>query len=114
MADGDVAPEALEVFLLERLTDQAHGRVNTDRLAVAGGDPGALLASVLERVEPEEGDSGDVLSAGINPNDAASVARDIVRGLNGWRNEFGVRVIRADGSYASFWPYCKSIIGFGD
>ena len=39
--------------------------MDADALAVACGDPGALLATVLEGVEPEEGESGYVLAAGI-------------------------------------------------
>ena len=50
MADGDVALQPLKVFLLEGLADEAHRGVHAYALAVAGGDPGALLSAVLQSV----------------------------------------------------------------
>ena len=50
----------VEVALVEDLRDQAHVLVDQDLLAVADGDAGRLLAAVLQGVEAEVGELGDL------------------------------------------------------
>src|SRR5690349_22575314 len=45
--------------------------------ALAGGDPSRLLATVLQRVEAEVGQPGDVVAGCVYAKDAALVARTI-------------------------------------
>ena len=42
-----------------------------------GGDPGRLLAAVLEREQREVREPGDVVSGRVDPEDAALVARSV-------------------------------------
>ena len=71
VADGEVAVERGETALVEHLVDEAHVLDDGDRLAVAGRDPGRLLAAMLQRVEPEVHQVGDRLAGGVHPEDAA-------------------------------------------
>ena len=64
--------------LVEGLGDQAHVLVDEDLAAVADRDPGRLLAAVLQRVEPEVGQLGDVLARGPDPEDSAGVLRPLL------------------------------------
>ena len=73
MADGQVPAQRLEGGLVEDLRDQAHVLVDQDLPAVADRDAGRLLAAVLQRVEPEVGELGDVLAGGPDSEDAAGV-----------------------------------------
>ena len=73
MADREVALERLERGLVEDLRDQAHVLVDQDLAAVADRDAGRLLAAVLEGVEAEVGELGDVLTGGPDTEDAAGV-----------------------------------------
>ena len=58
------------MLLVEHLGHQAHRFVNSEGLAVGGGDAGALLAAVLEGEETEKGETGRVLAWGINAHHA--------------------------------------------
>ena len=71
VADGDVAGEVAKVFLVEDLGDEAHAGLEVDAVSVGCGDACALLAPVLERIESEESDPGDVFAGSIDPEDAA-------------------------------------------
>ena len=51
-----------------------------DVAALAGGDPGRLLAAVLERVEREVGEPGDVVAGRVDAEDPALVARAVAIG----------------------------------
>jgi hypothetical protein len=77
VADGEGAGQAREVIFGERLRDEAHLAVRVQLLAVAGGDSSALLAAMLERVEAEVGDAGDILAGRVDAEDAAGLARAI-------------------------------------
>ena len=81
VADGDVADEAGERRLVEDLGDQAHVLVDEDLAAVADGDAGRLLATVLERVQAEVRELGDVLARGPDAEHAAGVLRSLVLGV---------------------------------
>lgn len=73
MADRQVALERLQRGLVEDLRDQAHVLVDQDLAAVADRDAGRLLAAVLQRVETEVGQLGDVLPRSPDTEDATGV-----------------------------------------
>ena len=56
MADGDMAREAVEVLLAERVGYEADVGEIAEGASVAYGDAGALLTAVLEGEESEVGD----------------------------------------------------------
>ena len=62
VADRHVALQRLQLLLVEDLGDQAGVAQGGDVAALAGGDPGRLLAAVLQRVEAEVGEPGDVVA----------------------------------------------------
>jgi peptidase E len=55
MANSQFAGEGVKVLLTESLSNQPHFGVNVDVLAIGGGNTGALLAPVLEGIQPEKG-----------------------------------------------------------
>ena len=80
VADGDVPLQGAQRGLVEDLGDQAHVLVDEDLLAVAGRDAGRLLPAVLQRVEAEVGELGDLLAGGPDAEDAAGVLRALLAG----------------------------------
>jgi hypothetical protein len=62
VAYRQVPGQSWEVVFGEALGDEAHRGVDADLVAVAGGDPDAFLATVLEGVQTEERDSGHVFA----------------------------------------------------
>ena len=83
MADRHVALERPQLLLVEDLGDEAGVAQRRDVAALAGGDPGRLLAAVLERVEAEVGEAGDVVAGRVYAEDPALVARSIAVAENG-------------------------------
>ena len=83
VADREVALERVERRLVEDLRDQAHVLVDQDLAAVADRDAGRLLAAVLQGVEPEVGQLGDVLPGRPDTEDAAGVLRALVVRVEG-------------------------------
>ena len=83
VADREVALERLERRLVEDLRDQAHVLVDQDLAAVADRDAGGLLPAVLQGVQPEVGQLGDVLARGPDTEHAAGVLRALVLGVEG-------------------------------
>ena len=81
VADGQVALERGEGGLVEHLRDQAHVLVDQDLPPVADRDPGGLLPAVLQGVEAEVGQLGDVLAGRPDPEDATGVLRALVLGV---------------------------------
>ena len=77
VADRHVAGQRPQLLLVEDLGDEAGVAQGRDVAALAGGDPGRLLAAVLERVEAEVGEAGDVVPGRVYAEDAAFVARSI-------------------------------------
>ena len=61
MAHGHEALERREGGLVEHLRHQAQVLRRHHGLAVAHGDAGALLAAVLQRLQPEAGHAGHIL-----------------------------------------------------
>jgi hypothetical protein len=91
VADRHVALQRAQLLLVEHLADQplvAHGH---DVAALRGGDARRLLPAVLEGVQGEVGQPGDVVAGGVDAEDPALVARsvaevDLVRqGMTGGR-----------------------------
>ena len=75
MPDGDVALEAGQRALVEDLRDQAHVLVDEQAAPVGGGDARGLLTAVLQRIEAEVGELGDLLAGGPDSEDTARVLR---------------------------------------
>ena len=69
--------ERLQLLLVEDLGDEAEVAQGRDVAALAGRDPGRLLAAVLERVEAEVGEPRDVVSGRVDAEHAALVARAV-------------------------------------
>ena len=80
MADRHVAVERAQLLLVEDLGDEPGVAQGGDVAALAGGDPGRLLAAVLERVEREVGEPGDVVARRVHAEHAALVARSVAVG----------------------------------
>ena len=78
VADGDVPAQRAERALVEDLADQPHVLVDEDLLAVGRRDAGRLLPAVLQRVEAEVGELGDLLARGPDAEDTAGVLRCLV------------------------------------
>ena len=55
MADGNVADEALQVFLVERLGNQTHARVEPELLTVAEAMPALSWPRCWRAKMPKEG-----------------------------------------------------------
>ena len=69
-----VAVQAAQLLLVEDLRDEAHVAQHRQAAVVGDGDPGGLLAAVLEREEPEVGDARDVALGRADAEDAAHQA----------------------------------------
>ena len=65
------------------MSDQAHVFVDDDPVAIADGDARRLLAAVLQRVEPEVGQFGDLFAWRPDSEDATGVLRAMLSGLTG-------------------------------
>src|SRR4051812_39365102 len=66
MSDGDMARQHAKIVFAEGLTDQSEVGMRDDSLTIGGGDAGAFLAPVLERVKTEKGQPGDILTGGVD------------------------------------------------
>ena len=86
VSDRHLARERLQAPLVEHLGDEAHVALGGDVTALRGRDAGRFLAAVLERVEREVGEPGDVLLRCVDAEHAALVARAVtIRGFGRWR-----------------------------
>ena len=72
-----VPVSAGEHLLVEDLRDEAHVFDDRDLAFVGHGDAGALLAAVLQGVEAEEGEAGDVAAGGDDAEDPTGVVKAI-------------------------------------
>jgi hypothetical protein len=70
--------------LVEDLADQAHVLVDEHLLAVAGRDAGRLLPAVLQRIEPEVGEFGDVLAGRPDAEDPTGVLWALLPRQRSW------------------------------
>src|SRR5215475_5312388 len=73
MTDGDVPAQGREHGLVEDLGNQAHVLEDDDPAAVADRDAGGLLTPVLQGVQAEVGQLGDVFVVGPDAEYPASV-----------------------------------------
>ena len=80
MPDRRAPGQGLQLALVEDLGDEAHVAHGEHAPAVADGDAGALLPAVLERVEREVGEAGDVAAGRVDAEDAAHQPAAIARG----------------------------------
>ena len=78
VADGQVAGERGQGAVVEHVGDEAHVLDHGDRLAVAHGHAGRLLAPVLQGVQAEVGQVRDRLSRGVDPEHAAGFLGGVV------------------------------------
>ena len=70
--------ERAQLVLVEDLGDEAAVAQRHDAaVAVGGGDAGGLLAAVLERVEREVRQAGDVVPRRVDAEDATLVSRAV-------------------------------------
>ena len=74
VADRHVAGQACDLLRRENIGDMPHGFGTADLAMVAGGDARALLAAMLQRVEPEVRQVGSFGMA-VNGEDAALLAK---------------------------------------
>src|SRR6185295_19849144 len=63
------------VVLIEDLRDQAHAGLEVEGAGVRCGDAGALLPAMLQGVEAEERDPGDLFSRRVDAEDAAGLVQ---------------------------------------
>ena len=73
VSDGRMSRQAAQRRLVEHRADQSEIPLDHDVPVVGDRDAGALLAPVLERVEREEGQPGNVPAGGDDPDDPALV-----------------------------------------
>ena len=66
-----------QLLLVEDLVDEALVAHGHDAAVLRGGDAGRLLPAVLERVEREVRQPGDVVPGRVDAEDAALVARSV-------------------------------------
>ena len=77
VADRHVALQRPQLLLVEDLGDEAGVAQRGDVAALTGGDPGRLLAAVLQRVESEVGETGDVVAGSVYAKNPAFLARAV-------------------------------------
>jgi hypothetical protein len=75
-----VAGQRAQLLLVEDLRDEPELTKGRDVAALAGGDAGRLLSAVLERIEPEVGETCDVAAGRVYAEDPALIARAIAIG----------------------------------
>ncbi|GAA4681299.1 hypothetical protein GCM10023324_39210 [Streptomyces youssoufiensis] len=80
MPHGDVAAEGAEGGFVEDLRDQAHVLEDENLGAVAHCDARGLLSTVLQRVQPEIGEFGDLFTRSPDTEDAAGVLGALLAG----------------------------------
>ena len=77
VADRHVALQRPQLLLVEDLGDESRVAHRGDVAALAGRDPGRLLAAVLQRVEAEVGEAGDVVAGRVYAKHPAFLARAV-------------------------------------
>jgi hypothetical protein len=78
MANRNKPWQRSQVIFGEGAGDEAHTRPEKQVLAVACGNPCALLPAVLQRKQPKERQARDIASWRIDTEDATCLARPIV------------------------------------
>jgi hypothetical protein len=70
----DLPGQTPQLLLAEDLRDEAHVAQGGDATLVRNGDPGRLLASVLESEEPEVREPRDIAFGSVDAEDPAHQA----------------------------------------
>ncbi len=78
--DGDMAEQRAQGGFVEDLRDQTHVLVDEDLGAVAHCDTGGLLSAVLQGVQPEVGEFGDLFTGGPDTEDTAGILGALLAG----------------------------------
>ncbi len=86
MRDGHVPLQRPQLLLVEDLVDEPLVAHRHDVAALGRRDAGGLLAAVLEGVEREVREAGDVVPGGIDAEHAALVARPVAFVVDGGRH----------------------------
>src|SRR6202035_1414125 len=76
--DGDVALETVDDLLVEHLRDEPHLLADANLAAVADRDTGGLLSAMLQRVQAEIRQVGDVLARVEHPENATFLVEVVV------------------------------------
>jgi hypothetical protein len=79
--DRDMALKGRERRFVEDLGNQTHVLVDEDLPTVADGDTGGLLSAMLQGVQPEVGQLGDLFARRPDAEDSAGVLRSAVVGI---------------------------------
>ena len=82
VTDRDVPVQRIQRRFVEDLRDQAHVLVDEDLATIRGRDPCRLLPAMLERVEAEVGQLGDLLAGRPHPENSAGILWALLR----WEN----------------------------
>ena len=106
MADRGVAVQAAELLLVEDLRDEAHVAQHRQPAVVGDGDPGRLLAAVLQREEAEEGHARDVALGCADAEDAAHQATVPSSRSCGQSGRSPARITEPDGASPSASKSC--------
>ena len=72
-----VALQPRERLLVEDLAHQPQPLVQREPRAIAGGDPGRLLAAMLQRVQADVGEARHRVARGVDADHAALLARAV-------------------------------------
>src|SRR6185503_2551800 len=75
VADRDLAPKPAEGLLRERLGDEPELAQRRRAAVVGDGDAGRFLSAVLQRVQAEIREAGDVAPLRADADDAAHLSR---------------------------------------
>ena len=76
--DRDVALETVDDLLVEHLRDEPHLLADANLATVTDRDPGGLLSAMLQRVQAEVRQIGDVLARVEHPENATFLVKVVV------------------------------------
>ncbi len=77
MSDGHPPLKPPQNILCEDLADKTHSLVTGDLRPVSNGDPGALLAAVLQGIKPEIGEPRHIEPRGVDAKNPAGLSEPI-------------------------------------
>jgi hypothetical protein len=80
--DGEVSLQGGELVVVEHMGNETHVLVDEQLLAVADGHARGLLAPMLEREEPVEGQERDGEPGSVDTEHTAGFLRSVVEGIS--------------------------------
>ena len=83
VTDCDVTRQQLQVVLGKGLTDETNPRADREVVAIRGGNAGALLSAVLECIESEERQAGNVFTRSKYAKHPAFFVRFVIEWIVG-------------------------------